>query len=69
MAMAVEHRASHDLVVVQVEAYYSLGHFMSKSDGWPSPVQNTEACEEPFCLDIGGQVLYLAVLVSKDTTN
>lgn len=25
-----------------VEAYYSLGHFMSKSDGWPSPVQNTE---------------------------
>ncbi|CAJ1435527.1 unnamed protein product [Effrenium voratum] len=25
-----------------VEAYYSLGHFMSKSEGWPSPVQNTE---------------------------
>mmetsp|Transcript_38667 Transcript_38667/g.70393 ORF Transcript_38667/g.70393 Transcript_38667/m.70393 type:complete len:818 (+) Transcript_38667:27-2480(+) len=26
-----------------VDAYYALGHFMSKSQGWPSPVQNTAA--------------------------
>lgn len=28
--------------MVLVESYFALGHFMSKSQGWPSPVQNTE---------------------------
>ncbi|CAK9059329.1 unnamed protein product [Durusdinium trenchii] len=28
--------------LVLVESYFALGHFMLKSEGWPSPVQNTE---------------------------
>eukprot|EP00403_Amphidinium_massartii_P022959 CAMPEP_0178392872 /NCGR_PEP_ID=MMETSP0689_2-20121128/11900_1 /TAXON_ID=160604 /ORGANISM="Amphidinium massartii, Strain CS-259" /LENGTH=836 /DNA_ID=CAMNT_0020013455 /DNA_START=24 /DNA_END=2532 /DNA_ORIENTATION=- len=45
-----------------VDAYYALGHFMSKSQGWPSPVQNTAGA----WLAVGAAVFASVVIFRLD---